>query len=316
VGAAITALDTAHRLETLPATAQALRDGQLSESQTKEVAAAAVRDRHAETDLLAVARTRSLAGLRERCRQVKAAVCADEVAVYERIRRSRSLRHWTDPDGAVCLAGRFSPDDGARLVAAVDAATARIFAQARRAGRREPPAAYRADALVELAAGTGDTGRPGGPVAMVHIRADLAAWVRGQCQPGEVCDIPGIGPIPVATARALAGDAILALLVTDGVDVTKVVHLGRTIPAHLRTALIERDPVCCRPGCDVRHGLEIDHLIGYADGGPTRLDNLARLCKWDHYLKTHHGYRLTGRPGAWTWTPPPTNTETDGRSPP
>jgi hypothetical protein len=81
VGAAITALDTAHRLETLPATAQALRDGQLSESQTKEVAAAAVRDRHAETDLLAAAATRSLAGLRERCRQVKAAVCADEVAV-------------------------------------------------------------------------------------------------------------------------------------------------------------------------------------------------------------------------------------------
>jgi len=36
----------------------------------------------------------------------------------------------------------------------------------------------------------------------------------------------------------------------------------------------------------------------------TRLDNLARLCRWHHYLKTYRGYRLTGPPGEWRWEPP------------
>jgi hypothetical protein len=110
--------------------------------------------------------------------------------------------------------------------------------------------------------------------------------------------------IPVATARRLADDAIIKLLLTDSVDVTAVVHAGRTIPAHLRSALEERDQTCWVPGCDVRRGLEIDHRIPWAQGGPTTLDNLARLCNWHHYQKTNLGYRLQGRPGNWTWHHP------------
>ena len=62
------------------------------------------------------------------------------------------------------------------------------------------------------------------------------------------------------------------------------------------------------PGCDVRRGLEIDHVVPFALGGPSTADNLVRLCHWHHRLKTHHGYRLEGGPGTWTWSgpdPPP-----------
>ena len=48
------------------------------------------------------------------------------------------------------------------------------------------------------------------------------------------------------------------------------------------------------PGCDERKGLEIDHLVPFAEGGPTTLDNLARACRFHHYLKTHHGWRARG----------------------
>lgn len=58
------------------------------------------------------------------------------------------------------------------------------------------------------------------------------------------------------------------------------------------------------PGCHARLGLEIDHRVPFAKGGPTRLDNLARLCGWHHYLKTHHRYELAGGPGSWSWTAP------------
>ena len=106
-------------------------------------------------------------------------------------------------------------------------------------------------------------------------------------------------------ARAWAGDGILKAIVTKGADVHAVRHLGRTIPARIRTALEVRDPACVAPGCDIRKRLEIDHYrMAWADGGPTQLDNLARLCHWHHYQKTHLGYRLSGGPGTWTWQTP------------
>jgi hypothetical protein len=94
-------------------------------------------------------------------------------------------------------------------------------------------------------------------------------------------------------------------MITDGVDVRTVCHIGRAIPAHIRSALEDRDGKCVVPGCDVEKGLEIDHYrIGFAQDGPTELWNLARLCHWHHHLKTHCGYRLGGEPGQWEWNAP------------
>jgi 5-methylcytosine-specific restriction endonuclease McrA len=148
---------------------------------------------------------------------------------------------------------------------------------------------------------------------VIHVRVDHAALVRGRVDGGELCEIPGIGPIPVEVARRLAVDSILHVLVTDGVDVTAVARSGRTIPAALRRALAERDPECVVPGCDVRDDLEIDHIRPYAEGGEASLANLARLCHWHHYLKTHHGYLLDrggtdgaggDHDGGWRWVVP------------
>ncbi len=129
-------------------------------------------------------------------------------------------------------------------------------------------------------------------------------FCRGTVSPGEICEIPGVGPIPVEVARRLAADSILSVLVTNGIDVTSVAHAGRTIPASVRRALVERDPVCVVPGCGLRDGLEIDHVEPFATGGPTTLGNLARLCHWHHYLKTHLGHRLESRADGWHWTDP------------
>jgi hypothetical protein len=139
---------------------------------------------------------------------------------------------------------------------------------------------------------------------MVHVRVDHEALVRGHLEPGEICELPGIGPIPVEVARRLAADSILSVLVTDGVDVAAVAHAGRTIPAAIRRALIERDPVCVVPGCGLREGLEIDHLIPFAEGGETSLANLVRLCRWHHYLKTHQGHRIEPSGDGWRWITP------------
>ncbi|MCA1690824.1 MAG: DUF222 domain-containing protein [Acidimicrobiales bacterium] len=305
VGAAAGALATARRLEALPATAEAYRAGELSELQASEIVSAAAVDPGAEQALLASAGTDGVAGLRERCRAVRAAAADDEVARHRALHRSRRLRHWCDADGAFRMDLRTTPDAGAVVLAALEPHRCRIVAEARAAGRREPAEAYAADALVGACEASGPTGggKPG-PRAMVHVRVDHSALVRGHLEAGETCDIPGVGPIPVAAAKAMLGDAVLKAIVTKGVEVTAAAHGGRTVTAHQRTALEVRDPECVVGGCHVRDHLEIDHVDGWALTRITTVDRLARLCRFHHHLKTYCGYRLDGGPGAWTWVAP------------
>jgi uncharacterized protein DUF222 len=301
VGQAIGVLETGRQLEELPLTRDAFRSGRLSEIQAREVSDAAFADPKRERALLETARTETVKALREECRRVKTAAMPDDLARIESIRRRRYFRHWTENDGAVRLDARLTPDAGAEVVAAVDAARGRIIAEARKAGAREPSDAYAADALVELVSHPPSDG----PRAMVHVLVDHEALRSGTARADQRCEIPGIGRIPVQTARALAEDSILKVLVTKGVDVRAVATRGRTISARIRTALELRDPTCVVPGCDKRRGLEIDHYrVAFADGGSTTLDNLARICRWHHYQKTHLGCRLNGRPGAWAWETP------------
>ncbi|MGH2809314.1 MAG: DUF222 domain-containing protein [Actinomycetota bacterium] len=308
VGNAINTIETAKRLAELPATDQALRAGKLSEVQAKEIASAAAASPAAEQGLLKAAEVEGVAGLKERCARVRAAADTDELERNEAIRRSRYLRHWSDSQGAFRLDGRFTPDAGARILAALEPYVQKIFAAARKEKRLESYESFRADALESMARDSAESTEEGtarkGPPAMIHVRVDHSALVRGSTQEGEVCEIPGVGPIPVATARTLAADAFIAAILSDGADIKAVAHLGRNIPSKLRTALLARDPKCVVPGCEETRRLEIDHITPVAKGGETRLDNLARLCVWHHYLKTHQGYRLSGIPGKWEWVHP------------
>lgn len=145
--------------------------------------------------------------------------------------------------------------------------------------------------------------------ATVLIRVDLPALRRGWSEAGEQCEIDGIGPVPVAVVREWTHDAFMALVVTDGVDVRSVVHLGRFATAAQRSALLVRDPECVVPGCHVRSRLEIDHVDPWESSHVTTLDRLARLCHRHHQMKTHQGWTLGGGPGFWSWDPPA------GRSP-
>ena len=335
IGPAISALETARHLGSLPATDEAVRQGLLSETQVKEIAGAAILQPDAEQSLVDAAGQQPLSVLKLRCKRVRAAG-QDPASSYEAIRKGRYLRNWVEDSGAVRFDARLTPDEGARLLASVTAEAARLGGEARRAGLDESAKALAADALVDLASGRslalsarGDRGGdPGstrqprdpvsegtgdGPTSVIHVRVDHAALLRGHVEGDELCEIPGIGPIPVDVARRLAVDSILNVLVTDGVDVTTVARASRSIPVALRRALIERDPECVVPGCDTRDRLEIDHIRTYADGGETSLANLARLCHWHHYLKTYHGHLLErgdatdagGDPGSrWRWIAP------------
>ena len=118
-----------------------------------------------------------------------------------------------------------------------------LFRASRDAGRRERSDALAFDALVALTSSAGGE-KTASQVAPSSVRVDHAAFRRGHTEAGEMCEVPGVGPIPVSVADRLSDDAILKALIVDGEDVRAVAHLGRTIPAKLRTAVEEMYPEC------------------------------------------------------------------------
>jgi hypothetical protein len=319
MGEAIDVLQMADTFRDHPDVDHAFRGGKLSRAGAKLVAGAVRVNPDAGGKLVDGAQHDTLRQLRQRCLNAKAEGRGQEDAAraHAAIRAKRKCRTWTDTDGAFRLDALLTPDAGAALAAVLAVESDRRFAEARRAGHRESSECYAADALVALVTAPGTAGTLGqtpatgdrsrGARALVTLRVDLDALRSGLLGPGGVCEIPGVGPVPLDTARSLMGDAITTLVVTNGVDVTTVCHLGRSIPRALRAAVVERDRVCVVPGCDVTTGLEIDHwMVDFAAGGPATLANLARLCHHHHYLRTHRGFQLSGGPGRWRWESPAT----------
>jgi hypothetical protein len=298
VGAATRTLETARALDALPETNAAFRAGQLSEVQAAEITSTAGADPGAEAALLEAAGSTSIKGLRDRCREVRAGADADDKAWARRLHETRRAHEWTDADGAYRIEARMAPDAGARFSSAWKAHIDRIFCDARRAGRREPRAAYAADVLVALASE--------GPCKPVEVRVtvDSAALARGHTERGERCDIDRVGPVPVTTARALLDDASVAVLVRDGDDITAVSSPKRVIPIKLRRALEARYPTCGVKGCANDQFLEIDHVVPIEDGGETKIHNAWRICPHHHHLKTYAGWQVIGEPGNWDLVPP------------
>jgi Domain of unknown function (DUF222) len=285
-------LETAERLGELPATSVAFRAGRLSDQQAREVVAGAVADPRAEQALLDVAADDSLKELRDESRRAQAV--DDEEGRQRGIHQRRSLRVRVDSDGTWCLTFRGTAFAGAKIQAALRPFTDAAFKQARREDRRESLAAYAADGLAAMAeaAASGEGGVPAKSNVKIIIRLDATALCRGEVGAGEVCDIPGVGPVPVSAVRDLLGEAALAVVITDGVDVKTVAHLKRRTTAHQRTALEFWGIRCDVKGCDSTDFVDVHHTFEWARGRRTRLDELRTPCKF-HHRKEHQGWKPT-----------------------
>jgi hypothetical protein len=353
-GTAKDAVDTSQRLADQPELDQAVRRGQLSPLQAALVSAAAAADPAAGQRLVELAPRVSLAELREECARVKAAADPDPDATNARIHAQRRLRHYRDGEGGWNLSARGTAHTGAAFVTVLNAITDAIFTAARRTGRKEPVEAYAFDALMAMAEhavestaadpeaggdGAGGAGRAGDPgIAAAAggesrsgcaerprpstsprylglLRVDVAALRRGRVHGGELCEVAGVGPIPVSGAKELLGEAIVKLIITDGVDVLNVTHLGRGPTAAQRAALLWMNPSCSVDGCH-RTRVEWDHREPWAQTRHTRLDGLDPLCSFHHDLKTRLGWALAQGKGKRAFVPPDDPRHPSYREPP
>ena len=301
--AARRAMAASNQVADLPVVAETMRSGLLSSVQVEAVADAATADPSAAARLVRTARTTNVGELRAECLRTKAAADPDPDATYRRIDSERRVRFSTDAEGGRNLYARGTVDRVLRIEHALQPLVEGLFQAAWADGRHEPREAYVFDALVMLAEREPASGteqkkqRLPKPAAMMLFHLPFEAMVRGKLEGEQTCEIVGAGPVPISVARELLGESILKLVITKGVDVVNVVHLGRGPTAAQKIALLWTSPRCSNIECS-RMGVEIDHNQPWADKHQTVLANLDPFCGHDHDLKTNHGWSLvegTGR---------------------
>ncbi|MFT4394411.1 DUF222 domain-containing protein [Gordonia lacunae] len=117
--------------------------------------------------------------------------------------------------------------------------------------------------------------------------------------------LPWVGAVSGSTARRLSCDGGVAEIVLDDEGVPlRMGTTKRLFPHHLRQAIIVRDVCCVKCGAPAAH-TQVHHIVHWADGGPTDLDNGCLLCQRCHTQVHHHGWHVVMGPDRHPWLIPP-----------
>ncbi len=244
--------------------------------------------------------------LRSHTKRVRAAATDDEQK-HRDAHENRDVSTMTDEETGEGRIGAKGPMSAvATMLALLEPWVQAQFTQARKEGRRERRGALMFDALLEALrhAGTGSADAPVRPRVELLARVDLPALVRGHTLAGETCDIDGFGPVPVAALRELLPDAVIKLIVDNGVDVFNVTSLRRRTTAHQQAVLDWLGLECSRLGCSATRNLQIDHRADWALTHVTQLRELDKMCPGDHRLKAYDGWALVAGSGKRRMVPP------------
>ena len=106
-------------------------------------------------------------------------------------------------------------------------------------------------------------------------------------------DKGGKSDLPVESVRRIACDADLVAVTRDAKG--NLLNLGRkhrVVSPQLKRALLARDKCCTYPSCSHEQFLEAHHVMHWADGGETSLDNTRLICNRHHRLLHEGGFTI------------------------
>ena len=324
MGTAREKVRAARALAALPLTSAAMSRGQLSFCQVRALTRVATAEN--ESALLDLARGATTAQLERMVRGWRKGSRSEEAERGRERHESRTLSVFPDDDGMYAIRGRLTPEVGALLMRALEAAGDALFREGRVPGAGDShreAAQRRADAvglLAEraLAAGLAETAADA-PISgsradryqvVLHVEPETLV---ADGEPGR-SELEDGTRVSHETSRRLSCDAALVRVAQkpDG-TVLDVGRKTRTIPPALRRALEARDRGCRFPGCGLRFA-DAHHVTHWAEGGETSQDNCLLLCRHHHRLVHEGGWKVgwwgTGRP---VFTDPRGGTHFEGR---
>jgi hypothetical protein len=314
LGKAKAVVATGKVMESSPELTDALQHGHVSLDQAVEIASAEQSPPGAAAELLKLAQSGSFHELRDEARRVK--LDAEQHRdLGARQRAARSTRSHTDPLGMIDIHMKLQPHVGTPILARAEAEAQRLMKAAKAAAKEaeaasrrdrsgrpvavpevEPFERYLADAFVKLLSDSGPVkGRSTRPEVVVLVSHEVAKRGWTDVREGEVCKIPGVGPVAPDVAKEIAQDAFLTGLFYDGEDLRNIKRWVRSRPVEVAIALELGeapgfDGVACID-CGNRFRTEFDHLEPHVAHGPASYANLKPRCWPCHQEKTDRDRR-------------------------
>ncbi len=266
LGTAREHIRVAHALTKLPEIAAAFSAGTLSFSKVR--ALTRIANPKNESDLLAMAEEATASKIEKIVRACRR-LSLDEAKAHA---QARSVEMGFDDEGMFFMRVRLLPDEGARLMHALDANMP--------SDKERDAQERRADALLAALSEKPQT------ELVVHVDADEEGRMQVETPRGE-----RVG-VSAETCRRLSCDASVVVMRHDSRgNVLDVGRKTRRISTPLRRALAERDGGCRFPGCP-NHLVDAHHVKAWADGGETKLANLLTLCRFHHGQVHEGGYQI------------------------
>jgi 5-methylcytosine-specific restriction endonuclease McrA len=269
---------------------EAFKHGDVSLDQAAEIARAEESSPGAARDLLRVAKEEPFRALREKAR--KTVLEAEQHrGLATRQREARSARSYDDPLGMTHIHLTLEPHVATAIVARAEAEAQRMARAAKKAGVLEPFERHAADAYAKALSGGAIKGPARRPELVVLVSYEVAKRGWKDVREGEVCKIPGVGPIAPQVVREIADNAFLSAVVFDGKDLRQFARWTKHIPVEIQIGLELGDPpsfdgVTCTD-CGNRFRTEFDHIEPRVAKGPTSTGNLDPRCYTCHQEKTN-----------------------------
>ena len=295
-------VETASQLSQVPETLDALNAGEIPEDHAKQIAKAASQGPVDESVLVEAARREDFGTFSRTLRDHQHEQSGDDgKSLLAKQRQRRDLSFFKSiEDGMFILNGRFDPEAGNRIEAALADEVRRQRHDDKDAADLTGFGQRMADALENLVCA--DVGDRTPPRATLILTAE---WDALNHKLADARLVDGT-PLPVSEALRLAcnADIVPAVFNAAGQDLWVGRKLRLATEAQ-RAALIIRDKHCV--GCG-RSAVwcEAHHIEEWLAGGRTDIDNLVLVCKPCHHNIHDDGWTVHRSPnGAYELRPPP-----------
>ncbi len=296
-------VETAVELSELPKTSEGLRKGEISYDNARIIAEASKRGEIDEDELGDAARNQSPDKFAASVRKYEQQRSEDDgmsKLEHQRFRRYAKIK--TDlTDGMVVLYGRFDPITGARITSVLSQKMDELWRE-EDPRNRATPGQRMADALqILLTRPDGEDDGPSRGTRLLLI-ADYDVITRELCN-GRLSDGT---PVPSEKIRDLACQAEILPAVFRGVSQPLDLGRARRIASpSQRVALVARDKACVGCGASA-NWCQAHHIIPWAVGGKTDLNDMCLLCSRCHHNVHDDGWIIRRTPtGKYTLKPPP-----------
>ncbi len=300
----------AHALDDLPQITAAFQDGELSYSKVRAITRIATWD--TEDELIELARSTTAEHVAKLVRARRQADHLSAPGAALNAWTHRHLDYHVASDGSVVFEGRLPAELGAMLLKALEQASEWL----RTEDQLEPWRAFadqvpdeaipekqqapmrRADALAVLAerflarVPEADEALATADRFLITVHASAEALPEHAAIDAEDPPLFEDGSVaaPETVRRLCCDAAVVRILESGDGEPLDVGRKTRVIQPSIRRALKRRDGGCRFPGCTHTRFVDGHHIVHWADGGATCLDNLVSLCRFHHRLVHEGGY--------------------------